>query len=193
MTGPGLRFVVDEWCAFWNGPKLIAKMSVLFFKAGCHAYSQKLLPHEEKKNRNAFQEMPQRVSSPLRRTTMLVPSCNSVQTFSISKIRTRAHRGVRAMYALSVCHHLDSVLHMLSGNSDQIISSMKSECCNMASRMIPIVNKGPWGPGLVTTDVGSGDQVGIAILGFSNPSNRYFEGDGGQLGGLLTGERGGQT
>eukprot|EP00983_Pelagomonas_calceolata_P024652 776094-Pelagomonas_calceolata.AAC.1 len=43
------------------------------------------------------------------------------------------------------CHQLDSALHMLSGYQNHIISSVKTECHNVAGRMIiRALSKSPW-------------------------------------------------
>eukprot|EP00983_Pelagomonas_calceolata_P020945 658164-Pelagomonas_calceolata.AAC.1 len=57
---------------------------------------------------------------------------------------------------VSGCHQLDSGIHMLSGCQNRIISSMRTECHNVAGRMtIKALSKSPWGSGLVNMDIGS--------------------------------------
>eukprot|EP00983_Pelagomonas_calceolata_P083731 1156222-Pelagomonas_calceolata.AAC.1 len=57
------------------------------------------------------------------------------------------------------CYPLDSVLNMLSGCQNCMISSMETERHNVAGRMIiKALSKSPLGAGLVNMDVGSDDR-----------------------------------
>eukprot|EP00983_Pelagomonas_calceolata_P060010 1146187-Pelagomonas_calceolata.AAC.2 len=53
-----------------------------------------------------------------------------------------------------------TALHMLSGCQNNIISNMKTECHNVAGRMInKALSKSPWWAGLINTDIGSDDKL----------------------------------
>eukprot|EP00983_Pelagomonas_calceolata_P041083 1137897-Pelagomonas_calceolata.AAC.2 len=69
-------------------------------------------------------------------------------------------RSTNPICPLPGSHQLDSALHMLSGCQNHIISSMITECHNVAGRMIMrALSKSPWGAGLVNTDIGNGDRL----------------------------------
>eukprot|EP00983_Pelagomonas_calceolata_P018662 585621-Pelagomonas_calceolata.AAC.1 len=76
------------------------------------------------------------------------------------KHAVRFKRFTSPLCPLPGCHQLDNALHMLSGCQNLIISSMKTECHNVAGRMnIKALSKSPRGAGLVNTDIGSDDRL----------------------------------
>eukprot|EP00983_Pelagomonas_calceolata_P014042 449813-Pelagomonas_calceolata.AAC.1 len=67
-------------------------------------------------------------------------------TLYSQKHAIRFKRSTNPLYPLPGCHQLGSALHVLSGCPNHIISSMKTECHNVAGRMIiKALSKSPWG------------------------------------------------
>eukprot|EP00983_Pelagomonas_calceolata_P014913 473639-Pelagomonas_calceolata.AAC.1 len=76
------------------------------------------------------------------------------------KHAVRFIRSTNPLCPLPGYHQVDSALHMLSGCQNHIISSKKTECHNIAGRMIiKALSKSPRGAGLVSTDIGSDDRL----------------------------------
>eukprot|EP00983_Pelagomonas_calceolata_P036974 1136142-Pelagomonas_calceolata.AAC.1 len=73
------------------------------------------------------------------------------------------NRSTNPLCPLPGCRQLGSALHMLSGCHNHIISSIKTECYNVADvagrMIIKPLSKSPRGAGFVSRDLGGDDRL----------------------------------